>query len=204
MSDYMHLNRKIRFPSWVAENKVTSDESEIVKKRVNPLETGPEGALYQELTLDRELEIVRVENKRGDNISVMRSEAERMAALTASMMATAMQEFRQQNNHLAALAQIAANNASKPPAVNCMTVKEFAAALGCGAPNVHRRLKVGTIPKTLLIAGTAGKGSHRKFNRVEAEQWLRDEALRKMRKSIGSGTSSTPPKKTRKKPRSGK
>lgn len=203
MSDHLHLNRKMRFDDWVKQSAVTSEESKAVKDRVKPIEQHSTGDLFQETSLDRELEIVREQNHFGDDLGVGRSEAERISLTTARQLREMKEQFEKQEerrekqdgqlthiaSELTAINSRLANNLPNGPVPDYMTTEEFGNALGCGSANVLKMLKEETIPDSLLLPGTGQKGRERKFRRNETQIWLSKYLKTKKPRSRSSATS---------------
>lgn len=186
MSDELHFNRKMAFDDWAKQSEVTADEAKAVKERVKPIEHLSTGDRYQETSLDRELEIVREQNYFGHDIGVGRSEAERIAVMTARQMQEMQAQYvkqderrDKQDSHLTnitsqitTLTSMLARNFPHGPISDYMKTQDVANALGCGQANVLKMLKEGTIPSHLLIPGTDKKSRERRFKRTETEEWL--------------------------------
>lgn len=182
MKGNLGLNRRMTLEDWAKQSEVTPEEKEAVRKRAVPIETG--GDIYQETTLDRELEVVRVTARDGNPDAVLRSEAERSSVYVARQMEKMMLDLKQQqeqhNSQVTTLTNIVASVVPHMPVEEHMETKELARILGCGAANILRRLKAGTIPANLLLPGSDGKSRHRKFKRKETEAWVAKENQRRV------------------------
>jgi hypothetical protein len=182
MSGYLHFNRKVRLGAWAELTEATPEEVKAVEARVTPIEDDMSGKKYQETTLDRELEVVRLELLQGHSFAVCKSEGERSAVYVANEMKKMLEEWKQQrqlqeqqNSHIATMTSMVAQAVpSLATSSGHMTVKELAAALGCSGANVHRMHKAGTIRDDLVVPGTDRKNAHRKFHRAETEKWINE------------------------------
>ncbi len=194
------LNRMFLFDDWAKASGATADERKRVKERVSPILSDSRGDLYQETTLDRALEIVRVEIHRCGAIPESPHETARALAMVAEAMHRDREERKQQhdeqNNHLTAITSMVAANLPRRPDTEQMTTQDVGDALACGSANVIRMLKAGTIPDNLLVPGTDKKGRQKKFKRRETEAWLKKYLASKANKSAGNSTRSTARKKT--------
>jgi excisionase family DNA binding protein len=180
------FNLMCRFEEWVGAVKATSEEQKRVKERVPPIHRDSGGDFYQSTTLDRALEIVRLEIYLGQNsIPVSPQETNSAVAMLAATINQDRIERRQQHEEQKEVLTATAMN--RHPRSEHMTTRELADKLGCTTENILRMVRSGDIRKEYLVEGTDRPKAQRKFKRKEVEKWLAD----KEQESRGKGRSAS-------------